>query len=83
MSNPKPGGSAQETVTVSSNVPEAPLRITKKYKTTTSIDTGYTNSTGAATITFGVGEPAPYFTVQVDVSVDKGAATCSTSFTPQ
>ncbi len=83
MSNPKPGDSAQDTVIVSSNVPEAPVKITKKYKTTTSIDTAYTSRSGSATITFGVGSPAPHFTVQVNVNVDHGAATCSTSFTPQ
>ena len=83
MSNDKPAGTAQDTVIVSSNLPEAPVRITKKYETTTSIDSGYTNSSGAETITFGVGDPTPYFTVQVDVSVKNGAATCSTSFTPQ
>jgi hypothetical protein len=83
MSNPKPGDSAQDTVIVSSNVPEAPVKITKKYKTTTSIDTAYTSRNGAASLTFGVGSPTPHFTVQVNVNVDHGAATCSTSFTPQ
>jgi hypothetical protein len=85
MTNPKPAGSAQDTVVVSSNLPEAPVKITKKYETTTSFDTGYTSLSGAATVTFGVGNPVPYFTVRVDVNVGTGkkAATCSTSFTPQ
>jgi hypothetical protein len=83
MTNSKPGDTAQDTVIVSSNVPEAPVKITKKYETTTSIDTAYTSSSGSATLTFGVGSPAPYFTVQVKVDVGNGVATCSTSFTPQ
>jgi hypothetical protein len=83
MSNPKPAGSAQDTVTVSSNVPEAPVKITKKYETTTSVDTAYTDSNGSASLTFGVGDPTPDFTVQVSVIVGNGIATCATSFTPQ
>ena len=83
MSDPTPAGNAQDTVTVSSDVPEAPVKITKKYETTTSVDTGYTDHSGSATLTFGVGNPAPNFTVQVSVNVGNGTATCSTSFTPR
>ena len=83
MSNSNPAGTAQDTVIVSSNLPEAPVKITKKYPTTTSIDSGFTNSSGGAMLTFGVGDPGPNFTVQVDVSVKNGAATCTTSFTAQ
>jgi hypothetical protein len=82
-SNPTPGDSGDETVNVTSNVPNAPVLVTKHYKTTTTTDSGTTDGTGSAAITFDIGSPTIGFMVQVDVSINSGEATCSTSFTPQ
>jgi hypothetical protein len=83
MSNPTPGDSGDETVNVTSNVPNAPVLVTKHYKTTTTADSGTTDGGGAASITFDIGSPTIGYTVEVDVSINSGQATCSTSFTPQ
>ena len=83
MSNPTPGAGGYDTVNVSSNVPNAPVTITKHYKTTTSSDSGTTDANGAASITFNIGHPTVGYTVEVDVSINNGEASCSTSFTPQ
>jgi len=83
MSNPTPGDSGDETVNVTSNVPNAPVLVTKHYKTTTSTDSGTTDGGGSASITFSIGHPTIGYTVEVDVSIGNGEASCSTSFTPQ
>ena len=82
MSNSTPGDSGYETVNITSTVPDAPVTITKYYRTTTTTDTGYTNGSGAASINFDIGHPTVGYTVQVDVNINNGAETCSTSFTP-
>jgi len=68
---------------VTSNVPNAPLTVTKHYRTVTSYDSGMTNGSGSVSITFDIGSPTIGYTVQVDVNINNGRATCSTSFTPQ
>lgn len=83
MSNPTPGTSGDETVNISSNVPNAPVTISKHYKTTTSYDSGTTDANGSAAVTFSIGRPTAGYTVEVDVSINNGEASCSTSFTPQ
>jgi hypothetical protein len=83
MSNPTPGDSGNDTVNVSSNVPNSPVTVTKHYKTTTSYDSGTTDGSGSVSITFDIGHPTVGYTVQVGVNVNNGQATCSTSFTPQ
>jgi len=82
MSNPTPAPGAEETVNITSNVPNAPVTVTKHYRTTTSYDDGSTNSAGSASIPFSTGSPTPGYTVEVDVSINNGEAACSTSFTP-
>lgn len=83
MSNPDPGDSGDDTVNITSNVPNAPVTIMKYYKTTTSTDSGITDANGSSSITFDIGHPTIGYTVQVSVNINNGAATCSTSFTPQ
>lgn len=83
MSNPAPGSGGDDTVDITSNVPNAPVTITKHYKTTTSSDSGSTDGGGNASITFGIGHPTAGYRVEVDVSIANGEASCSTSFTPQ
>jgi hypothetical protein len=83
MSNPTPGGGGDDTVNITSNVPSAPVIITKHYKTTTSSNSGSTDASGGASITFSIGHPTAGYTVEVDVSINNGEASCSTSFTPQ
>lgn len=82
MSNPNPGDFTDDTVNISSNLLNAPVNITKHYKTTTSSDSGQTGPDGSAAITFDDSGATIGFTVQVDVSIAGGQATCSTSFTP-
>lgn len=83
MSNPTPGTGGDDTVNITSNVPNAPVTISKHYKTTTSTDSGTTDGNGSDSITFNIGHPTAGYTVEVDVSINNGEATCSTSFTPQ
>lgn len=83
MSNPTPGDGGDDTVNVTSNVPNVPVVVTKYYETTTSTDSGTTDGSGSASITFSIGHPTIGYTVQVGVNVGNGAATCATSFTPQ
>jgi hypothetical protein len=83
MSNPTPTAGANDTVNITSNVPNAPVTIMKYYKTTTSTDTGMTDAAGSASITFSTGHPTVGYTVQVTVNINNGEATCSTSFTPE
>jgi len=83
MSNPNPIDYTDDTVNITSNVPDAPMLITKYYKTTTSTDTGQTDSGGSAVITFYDSGATPGYTVQVDVSINSGEASCPTSFTPR
>ena len=83
MSNSTPGDSGDDTVNVTSNVLDAPVLVTKYYKTTTTTDSGTTDGSGSASITFDIGHPTIDYTVQVDVDINNGEAACSTSFTPQ
>jgi hypothetical protein len=78
---PAPGTGGEQTVYVSSNVPNASVAIAVHYKTTTHPFTGSTNAAGTAAITFSIGRPTAGYRVNVGVTV--GAASCSTSFTPQ
>ena len=83
MSNVTPADYTDDTVNITSNVPDEPVLITKYYKTTTTTDSGETDSGGSASITFDDSGATPGYTVMVDVSINSGQATCSTSFTPQ
>lgn len=83
MTNSSPADYTEDTVSISSNVPDAPVLITKNYKTTTSTDTGETDSGGSASISFDDSGATVGYPVQVNVSINNGEATCSTSFTPQ
>jgi hypothetical protein len=81
MSNPTPGDGGSETVNVSSNVPNTAATVTVHYKTTTHPFPFQTDSSGNAAVTFDIGRPTVGYPVAVDVAI--GAASCSTSFTPQ
>jgi len=83
MSNSTPADYTDDTVNITSNVPDEPVLITKYYRTTTSTDTGETDSGGAAAITFNDSGATLGYTVMVDVNINNGEATCSTSFTPE
>ena len=83
MSNSSPPDHTDDTVNITSNVPDAPVLITKYYETVASTNSGETNSGGSASITFSDSDATLGYTVQVDVSINSGEATCSTSFTPQ
>jgi hypothetical protein len=78
---PTPGDGGDETVFVSSNVPNAAVSIVAHYKTTDHSFATATDGSGNASDTFSIGRPTVGFTVRVDVSV--GSASCGTSFTPQ
>ncbi len=77
----RPGDGGSETVYVTSNVPRSPVTATMHYKTKDSSYQSVTRTSGAASITFGIGRPTRDYTVAVDVAID-GKAFCSTSFTP-
>jgi hypothetical protein len=83
MSNSTPADYTDDTVNITSNLPDEPVLITKYYRTTTSTDTGETDAGGSASITFDDSGATLGYTVQVDVSINDGQATCSTSFTPE
>jgi hypothetical protein len=83
MANSNPSDYTDDTVNITSDVPDSPVLITKHYKTTTSTDSGETDSGGSASITFYDSGATPGYTVDVDVNINNGEATCSTSFTPQ
>jgi hypothetical protein len=83
MSDSSPPDYTNDTVNITSNAPDAPVLITKYYETVTSTDSGETNSAGSASITFYDSGATPDYPVLVDVSINSGEATCSTSFTPQ
>jgi len=78
---PTPGDGGDETVYVTSNVPNSTVTIVAYYKTTNHTFTAATDAGGSASDTFSIGRPTIGFTVTVDVTV--GSASCSTSFTPQ
>jgi hypothetical protein len=78
---PSPGDGGDQTVYVSSNVPNSPVAIAVHYKTTTHPFSAVTDGSGAAAITFSIGRPTIGYPVAVDVAV--GGAHCGTSFTPQ
>jgi hypothetical protein len=81
MSNPTPGTGGSDTANITSNVPSTALTVTAHYKTTSSSYPGMTDSSGSASVTFGIGHPTSGYTVQVTVDIS-GKAACSTSFTP-
>ena len=83
MSNATPSDYSDDTVNITSNVPSAPVVITKHYRTTTSTDSGYTDPGGSASIDLYDSGATPGFTVEVTVSIANGEATCATAFTPQ
>ncbi len=82
ISNPTPSDGGAETIQVTSNLPNTDVTATIYYETTTSEYPGITNSSGSATIAFGVGQATVGDTVTITVIVGSGA-TCTTSFTPQ
>jgi hypothetical protein len=81
MSNPTPGDGGSETLNVSSNVPNTAGAVNVHYKTTTHPFALQTGPSGSAAVTFDIGHPTVGYQVEVDVAI--GAASCSTSFTPQ
>jgi hypothetical protein len=83
MSNSSPADYTNDTVNITSNVPNEPVLITKHYRTTTTNDSGETDADGSASITFDDSGATLGYTVVVDVNINSGEATCSTSFTPQ
>jgi hypothetical protein len=82
MSNPTPGDGGSETLSVTGNVPSAPVRLVVHYKTKNTSYSGATDASGAASVPFGIGRPTIGYTVTVDVTVGQQAS-CSTAFTPQ
>lgn len=82
MSDPTPGDGGEETLRVTSNLPNEPGTATAHYRTTDHPFSFQTDGSGAASVTFSIGTPTPGYTVEVDVQIT-GGATCSTSFTPQ
>lgn len=80
LSNYSPPDGYQEAATIASNQPNASVTITKYYKTTTTTDTGTTDSGGNASIDFNISGATAGYPVRVVASV--GSAGCSTSFTP-
>jgi hypothetical protein len=82
MSNSTPGDGGTETLSVTSNVPNAAVSLVVHYKTKNTSYSGTTDSSGAGSVTFGIGRPTIGYTVIVDVTVGQRAS-CSTAFTPQ
>lgn len=78
---PTPGDGGDQTVYISSTVPNSPVTIVAHYKTTDHTFTAATDGGGSASVTFSIGRPTIGYQVNVDVTV--GNAHCSTSFTPQ
>lgn len=78
---PTPGDGGEQTVSVSSNVPNSAFTVVVHYKTTNHTFTGGTDGSGSGSVTFSIGRPTIGYRVIVDVTV--GTAACSTSFTPQ
>jgi hypothetical protein len=83
MTDATPSDYTDDSVNITSNVPNAPVVIMKYYRTKTTTDSGETNSQGSATIYLYDSGATVGFTVQVAVDINDGEATCSTSFTPQ
>ena len=81
MSDPNPSDYTDDTANITSTVPNSAVTVTKYYKTVTSYDSGATDASGNAAISFYISGATPGF--QVTVTVNVGSATCSTSFTPQ
>lgn len=80
LSNDNPPQYSDVIATITSNVPNTAVTLTRAYRKTTSTQTGLTNPNGTATIAFNIS--APLVGVAVVVTVSVGAATCTTSFTP-
>jgi hypothetical protein len=81
MGNAMRGDGGDNSVTVSSNVPNAAGTATMHYKTTDHVFPIQTNGNGTAVLNFSMGRPTVGYTVQVSVVI--GAASCRTSFTAQ
>jgi hypothetical protein len=81
MSIPNPVQGSEETANIQSNVPNTPVAVTKYYKSVITHNTGTTDGSGDAAISFNIGSASHGYTVQVAVTV--GSASCSTSFTPR
>jgi len=82
VSNPTPGDGGDETVSVTSNLPQTAGTVTAHYKTTSHQFQFTTDGIGRGQVTFSIGHPTVGYTVRVDVDLS-GRATCSTQFTPQ
>ncbi len=80
VSNSAPPDSYEETVTITSNQPNAPVSLIIHYSRGTSIVSGMTDGTGEAATSFNIGGAASSYPVNVDAVV--GNASCGTGFTP-
>jgi hypothetical protein len=76
-----PGDGGDQTVYVTSTIPNSSVTIVVHYKTTDHTFTATTDGGGSASVTFSIGRPTSGYRVNVDVTVAN--ASCSTSFTPQ
>jgi hypothetical protein len=82
MSNTSPTHNTTTTVEVRTGAAGAAVDVTAHYKSKDTEKTGKASSSGSANIPFDISTATIGFTVDVDVSVDGGTASCSTSFTP-
>lgn len=82
MSDPTPNDGGDETLTVSSDVPNTSGTATAQYKTTDHSIDFRTDGSGSASVTFSIGQPTVGYRVGVSVDIS-GGADCSTSFIPQ
>jgi hypothetical protein len=80
LSNDNPPQYSSVIATITSNVPDTAVTLTRTYQKTTSTQSATTDPNGTATIAFNIS--APLVGVAVVVTVYIGAATCETSFTP-
>jgi hypothetical protein len=82
VTNPTPSSpGGNETVTVTSSLPNAAFVVTLHYKSKDSQYSGTTNGNGAGSVTFQIGTATEGYAVKVDVKVGN-TATCSTQFVP-
>jgi hypothetical protein len=84
MSNPNPAQYSTTDVIVQT-APGAGVTATAHYKTTNTTHTGSAASNGIATIAFSISRATLGYAVEVDVTVTRNATarSCSTSFTPR
>jgi len=81
VSNLSPPQYTDETVYVTSNVPNVAGTVDAHYKTTTHPFSIQTDGSGSGQVTFDISGATVGYTVEVDVDLS-GQAECSTSFTP-